>query len=173
MKIAYLDCFSGISGDMFLGALLDAGLSFEIREGLQPPTTCAKISGLPSGVLELIGKHREEFGLAPDHGWGAPVPGSPGVGMCAYTHVFNTVASDAGQLTAAEMEGRRQIRAYMDIARKYGGPSNKPCLLDFLLSGFLLAFRLNRPLSRLKNLRFRTESISPVAKCILRCTPRL
>ncbi len=28
MKIAYLDCFSGISGDMFMGALIDAGLSF-------------------------------------------------------------------------------------------------------------------------------------------------
>ena len=29
MKIAYVDCYSGISGDMFLGALLDAGLPLE------------------------------------------------------------------------------------------------------------------------------------------------
>ena len=29
MRIAYFDCFSGISGDMTIGALLDAGLSFE------------------------------------------------------------------------------------------------------------------------------------------------
>ncbi|MDO8525720.1 MAG: nickel pincer cofactor biosynthesis protein LarC [Candidatus Omnitrophota bacterium] len=28
MRIAYLDCFSGISGDMTIGAFLDAGLSF-------------------------------------------------------------------------------------------------------------------------------------------------
>jgi len=32
MRIAYLDCFSGISGDMFLGALVDAGVSAELLE---------------------------------------------------------------------------------------------------------------------------------------------
>jgi uncharacterized protein (TIGR00299 family) protein len=42
MKIAYFDCFSGVSGDMILGALLDAGL--DIRE-LEAGLGKLKISG--------------------------------------------------------------------------------------------------------------------------------
>ncbi|MFA5383121.1 MAG: nickel pincer cofactor biosynthesis protein LarC [Eubacteriales bacterium] len=37
MKVLYFDCFSGISGDMVLGALIDAGASFDaISEQLKP-----------------------------------------------------------------------------------------------------------------------------------------
>jgi hypothetical protein len=32
MRIGYLECFSGISGDMLLGALVDAGVPFELLE---------------------------------------------------------------------------------------------------------------------------------------------
>lgn len=41
MRVAYFDCFSGISGDMILGALLDAGLA---RETLEETLRCLPLS---------------------------------------------------------------------------------------------------------------------------------
>ncbi len=53
MKIAYVDCFSGISGDMFLAALLDAGLPLEtLRFEL------AKL-GLPEAFTLTAGETRK------------------------------------------------------------------------------------------------------------------
>ncbi len=48
MKIAFLDCFSGVSGDMFVGSLLDAGLPFEELEG--------SISGLKLNSYKIAAK---------------------------------------------------------------------------------------------------------------------
>ena len=56
MKTAYLDCSSGISGDMFLGALLDAGLAAE--------RLLAELRKLPIGDYEFRQSRVLRAGLA-------------------------------------------------------------------------------------------------------------
>lgn len=56
MKTAYLDCFSGISGDMFLGALLDAGLPSE--------TLKRAISTLPLEGYEIKTAHEKRHEIS-------------------------------------------------------------------------------------------------------------
>jgi len=55
MKIAYFDCFSGASGDMILGALIDAGLSpLRLREELRKlpmPTIRLRIKKVQKGGI--------------------------------------------------------------------------------------------------------------------------
>ena len=50
MRIAYLECFSGISGDMFLGALVDAG----VRPQLLEDTVAALAVGAKLQVTRVI-----------------------------------------------------------------------------------------------------------------------
>jgi hypothetical protein len=50
--------------------------------------------------------------------WGSPVPGAMDDYMLAGTRVFGADCSDADQLTRAELEGRRQVRAVCDILRE-------------------------------------------------------
>ena len=52
---AYVDCFSGASGDMLLGALLDAGVPLEqLRDGLR---------ALPVGGWSLEAEAARQHGL--------------------------------------------------------------------------------------------------------------
>jgi uncharacterized protein (TIGR00299 family) protein len=59
MKLAYFDCFSGVSGDMTLGALVDAGCELDhVR---------AELRGLQVSGWELSGKKVWKNGMATTH----------------------------------------------------------------------------------------------------------
>lgn len=55
MKIAYFDCFAGISGDMILGSLVDAGLDWELLK--------ADLAGLPLHGYHLEKTRVEKHGM--------------------------------------------------------------------------------------------------------------
>ncbi len=68
MKTAYLDCFSGLSGDMFLGALLDAGLSFDrLKECLHTLPFHGYELGLKRESRNLISGSRFQVHLREHH----------------------------------------------------------------------------------------------------------
>lgn len=73
MRIAYLECFSGISGDMFLGALVDAGVSVSLLEeavraldlGARLKVSKVMRSGIAATKVDVwVGEQRE----GPDQG---------------------------------------------------------------------------------------------------------
>jgi uncharacterized protein (TIGR00299 family) protein len=59
VRIAYLDCFSGVSGDMLLGAILDAGLSLDDLQGA--------LSGVPVTGYTLASESVTRAGIAATH----------------------------------------------------------------------------------------------------------
>mgnify|MGYP006286783591 CR=1 FL=1 len=115
-----------------------AGCESYLDGSLQPPTPCCKLYGMKSlegwDWEKAVNEHGAEFGLPDDWGWHCGVPDIPELEMHADTHVFNVNASKASDLTYAEMEGRRQIRAITDIIRKYGPESNNVALAGLAAS---------------------------------------
>jgi len=115
--------FIDASGDGDL--VVRAGLATRRASEIQPPTTCAILMGLGEVAKRNQGfsLEREVFNsqypnaLANGFLWTAEVPGIPGATMVAGTRVHGTDCSDADQLTRAEIEGRRQVRAICDILR--------------------------------------------------------
>ncbi|MHC4581534.1 MAG: FAD-dependent oxidoreductase, partial [Planctomycetota bacterium] len=121
-----------IKAKMFIDATGDAdlccrlGLETYTREHLQPPTTCVRFSGwdtVGGKFGRLFREHGEEFNVPLGFAWGQVVPNSD-VYMLAGTRVYGADCSNAEQLTKAEREGRRQVRALTDMIRRYAPESD-------------------------------------------------
>ncbi len=123
-----------IKAAMFIDATGDADLVYQMglptrkAEHLQPPTTVAVVQGMRSVVQKRMGQFLKSRiynpddpdALPPGYVWAAPLPGDDMV-MIAGTRVHGADASIADELTQAEIEGRRQVRAIVDILRKQPG----------------------------------------------------
>ena len=111
--------FIDATGDGDLCARL--GLETYYGSHFQPATTCALFDGWKPMGLELgalLRKHGPEYGLPAGFQWGATIPGTDTF-MLAGTRVKGADCSNARAFSDAEMEGRRQVRATMDILRKH------------------------------------------------------
>lgn len=124
--------FVDATGDGFLArslgcAALDPG-------SFQPPTRCAKIYGMQSlgdwDWNKAVKERGDEVGLEPDWGWSTLIPGLPGLEMRADSHVFGLDTTQPDMLTASEIEGRRKVRAILDIMREYGPAHSQVSLAD-------------------------------------------
>lgn len=128
-----------IAAKMFVDATGDAdlihraGLPCYKPDHLQPPTACFFIEGLgrlkgndPQFTLRnTVFDPKFPEALRPGFLWDAGLPTRADVRMVAGTRVHGADCSDADQLTAAEIEGRKQIRQIRTILRKHvpGGES--------------------------------------------------
>ena len=116
--------FIDATGDADVVARL--GLPVYQRDQVQPPTMCVILRGLDAIRKKHPGfnVHRAIFdkqyaqALKPGFSWGHSVPGGRDEYMLAGTRVYNANCADADELTAATIEGRRQVRAVCDILRE-------------------------------------------------------
>ncbi len=118
-------CFVDASGDGDL--IARAALPCRIAAGadLQPPTTCAMVRGLKALAERNPGFDlgRAMFdpklpqALKKGFMWSVETAGGGDEQMIAGTRVSAANCADADELTAAEIEGRRQVRSLLDLLR--------------------------------------------------------
>jgi hypothetical protein len=123
-----------IRARMFIDATGDADLAARLgcetyfANHLQPATACARFSGWSTlgetahRVGDLIRQHGPAHNLPPTFSWGNYVPNSD-VYMLAATRIHGINPANADDLTHGEIEGRRQVRAIMDILRAHAPDS--------------------------------------------------
>ncbi len=111
-----------IRAHMFIDASGDGDLAHRAEfehytaTKLQPPTTCAlfhgldRVSGDPSSaVRDAVFDPSKPDALLPGFLWGSAMPEATSLTMIAGTRVHGANCADADELTAAEIEGRRQV----------------------------------------------------------------
>ena len=114
----------------------DLGIERYVSDYIQPPTACFHLQGNVEGKdLKRIWKeHGAEFGLTDDWGWSARVAGLRGITMRADMHIFGVRCDRAEDLTRAEVEGRRQARAMIELLKKYGDPEENYAITNLCSS---------------------------------------
>jgi hypothetical protein len=117
--------FIDATGDGDLVARM--GLPFRLDPELQPPTTCVILRGLSKvkernrgfRLNDAAFDDRYPEALPPGFLWSAMAVGSDEEVMVAGTRVSGANCADADDLTRAEIEGRRQVRALCDVVRNH------------------------------------------------------
>ena len=116
-----------IKAKYFIDATGDGDLCYRLGlesysgDLLQPPTTCALFEGWDNDRFHALLKlHGAEFNIPEGYIWGAKVPNT-NIQLISGTRVYDVNCVIPEDLTIAEMEGRRQVRAMLDMVRKYGG----------------------------------------------------
>lgn len=125
-----------IKAKYFIDATGDADLCYRLNldtyipESLQPPTMCALFEGWDGGEFNRLKKeYGEEFKLPEGFVWGSRVPNTD-IFMLAGTRILEVDCSQSADLIKAEMDGRRQIRAILDMFRKYSSKEKLPRLIS-------------------------------------------
>lgn len=122
--------FVDATGDGDLCARL--GLEQYRYDAMLPPTTAAFLDRWPAQWIDIggeVSRRGRQHGLEEGFVWGTVLPGTD-VFMLAGTRMKHMDCCDARDLTAAEIEGRRQVRAIMDMLRAAGADQGA-VLLDF------------------------------------------
>ncbi|MEC7584627.1 MAG: nickel pincer cofactor biosynthesis protein LarC [Planctomycetota bacterium] len=136
MRIGYLDCFSGVAGDMWVGALLDAGLDIA---DLQSAVASLELPGVTvraqqvtrcslAGIRFVVERDGVEIGRAP-----IELPASAGVGETAVQQLRPMTPGALAPKTAASAHSHRRLADIVEILERAALPDTvaKNCLRTF------------------------------------------